>query len=270
MNMRTLAVSYVYSAWHVFPLRPYSKVPATANGFKDATMDVERIDSYWRRHPQANIGLATGPSRLLVVDLDAVDGHCTAALDLLRSMGGVPYTYRVTTPRGGEHHYFRLPTGVEVPCSAGRLGKHIDIRSTGGYVVAAGSVTDVGVYTEFDAELATAPAWLIEACQRRRQGPSAEPKPVAVDHLDAYAQRALDAEVRRVLMAPEGTRNHTLNEAAFNLFQLVAGGVLDSVTAFDALYMAGRGCGLDEREIHNTIRSGAEAGSRFPRRPDDG
>lgn len=268
MSLADLAVAYTYSDWHVFPLRPRAKVPATANGFKDATVDRDKIRRYWARHPDANIGIATGASGLLVVDLDATDGHCAEALDLFKNLGDAPYTYRVTTPRGGEHHYFTVD--CEVPCSASRLGYHIDIRATGGYVVAAGSVTDIGAYVEFDAELAPAPAWLIEACRRRPARPSEDPKAVAVDHLSAYAQRALEAEVARVLLAREGVRNHTLNEAAFNLFQLVAGGVLDSVTAFDALYMAGVRCGLDPREVHNTIRSGAEAGSRYPRRPDDG
>lgn len=268
MSLADLAVAYTYGGWHVFPLLPGKKIPATANGFKDATLDREKIRHYWGRQPHANIGIATGPSRLLVVDLDATDGTCAEALALFGDLGDVPYTYRVTTPRGGEHHYFALPEGVEVPCSASRLGYHIDIRSTGGYVVAAGSITHVGAYVEFDAEVAPAPRWLIDACQRRPAGPSDHPKTVAVDHLDAYARRALDAEIARVLLAREGVRNHTLNEAAFNLFQLVAGGLLDSVTAFDALYMAARGSGLDAREINNTIQSGAEAGSRYPRRPD--
>jgi len=270
MTLGDLAAAYTYGGWYVFPLRAGMKTPATANGFKDATLDRAKIGAYWSRHPEANIGIATGASRLLVVDLDAEEGTCAAALELFHGLGEVPYTYRVTTPRGGEHHYFTLPEGVDVPCSASRVGYHIDIRSTGGYVVAAGSVTPLGAYVEFDAEVAPAPGWLIEACQRRPAPASGHPKTVAVDHLGAYASRALDAEIARVLLAREGVRNHTLNEAAFNLFQLVAGGVLDSVTAFDALYMAARGCGLDAREITNTIESGAEAGSRYPRRPDDG
>jgi hypothetical protein len=68
-----------------------------------------------------------------------------------------------------------------------------------------------------------------------------------------------------VLAAGEGTRNHTLNTAAFALGQLAAGGLLTRQLVEDALALAGQAIGLDARECAATIRSGLDAGARTPR-----
>ena len=46
-------------------------------------------------------------------------------------------------------------------------------------------------------------------------------------HAGAYGHAALRAEISWLSNLPPGSRNHALNRAAFNLFQLVAGGELD-------------------------------------------
>lgn len=80
-----------------------------------------------------------------------------------------------------------------------------------------------------------------------------------------YAQAALDAEVERVTNAQNGTRNHSLNRAAFSLGQLVAGGELDEQQVIAELVVAAQLVGLDDREIRLTIRSGMAAGAKLPR-----
>lgn len=62
--------------------------------------------------------------------------------------------------------------------------------------------------------------------------------------------------MRLVETAPEGTRNQTLNTAAFNLKSFVNAGTLDEGYLFDELAFAGRRAGLAEGEIEATIRSG--------------
>lgn len=89
--------------------------------------------------------------------------------------------------------------------------------------------------------------------------------PSAATDTDRWAQRALHAETDAVTQAPEGTRNHTLNRAAFNLGQLIAGGHLQEPTVVDALTTAAHAAGLDPREIHQTIRSGLTGGQQHPR-----
>lgn len=272
--------------WPVHPLRPGSKVPASRRGFHDATTDLIRVERYWSTHPRDNVGIATGAARLLVVDLDPVDdrdGHCHEAVAALVALAEdhdetVPDTFKVSTPRGGEHRYFRLPDDVEVPpSSAGRLAPHVDVRSRGGYVVGPGSVLETGEYTVVrDLDPVDAPVWLIEACRRPVEAP---PRPAVgpptglgpsggTDHR-GYATAALQGECDAVVHAVNGTRNHTLNRAAFRLGQLVAGGVLDEHEVTTALIDAAVRSGLGGREVGLTIGSGLAAGAQTPRRPPD-
>lgn len=80
-----------------------------------------------------------------------------------------------------------------------------------------------------------------------------------------YAQAALEAEAERVTAAATGTRNHTLNRAAFSLGQLVAGGELDEHTVVTELTAAAQLAGLHDTEIAATIASGLRAGATYPR-----
>ena len=81
-----------------------------------------------------------------------------------------------------------------------------------------------------------------------------------------YAQAALDQEVERVRAATEGTRNHTLNRAAFALGQLVAGGELERGMVLTELTAAARAIGLGDAEIGATLASGLASGGLSPRR----
>lgn len=89
--------------------------------------------------------------------------------------------------------------------------------------------------------------------------------PYPAGHGGGYAQTALEREIARVTLAQNGTRNHTLNRAAFSLGQLVAGGELDRTLVERELTAAAELVGLQPREIIATIRSGLDGGSRHPR-----
>ena len=76
-----------------------------------------------------------------------------------------------------------------------------------------------------------------------------------------------------VASAQPGTRNNTLNTAAFNLFQIVAGGELDEQEVRDRLFEAAEACGLvaddGAASVEATIdsaRAGRHARSRAPDR----
>jgi hypothetical protein len=68
-----------------------------------------------------------------------------------------------------------------------------------------------------------------------------------------------------VRTALPGTRNSTLNRAAFRLGQLVATRALDRTTVEATLAGAALAAGLEEREVERTIHSGLEAGLAHPR-----
>lgn len=81
-----------------------------------------------------------------------------------------------------------------------------------------------------------------------------------------YGRAALSGEVAKLRGAGKGERNHTLNKAAFAAGQLVAGGELSEFEALRALAEAAKACGLGEREIAATLRSGLSSGLKYPRR----
>jgi hypothetical protein len=68
--------------------------------------------------------------------------------------------------------------------------------------------------------------------------------------------------------AAEGTRNDTLNRAAFSLGQLVAAGMLPAAAVSTALADVASSAGLPPDETRRTIRSGMTAGLRNPRQLD--
>jgi hypothetical protein len=85
----------------------------------------------------------------------------------------------------------------------------------------------------------------------------------------AYGHAALRAEVAALAATPPGCRNNALNCAAFNLFQLVAGGELAEAEIIAALRQAcvTNGLAKDDgwQSVHATIRSGRGAGLQHPR-----
>ncbi|MDP9144409.1 MAG: AAA family ATPase [Actinomycetota bacterium] len=116
----------------------------------------------------------------------------------------------------------------------------------------------------------------LEDLERRGLYESERPlKPVGVLNLpkaapgdeDAtrYALAALESECQKVAEAPEGVRNNTLNTAAFNLGQLVAGGYLDGAEVTAQLTNAAAIAGLDMREIDATVPHAISDGEKIPR-----
>jgi hypothetical protein len=85
-----------------------------------------------------------------------------------------------------------------------------------------------------------------------------------------YALAVLEREADRVRTAGPGTRNSTLNWAAFRLGQLVAARALDPTTVEAVLTGAALAAGLGPHEVERTIRSGLEAGRAHLRGPGTG
>lgn len=81
---------------------------------------------------------------------------------------------------------------------------------------------------------------------------------------EAYARAAFRKEIDLVREAPEGTRNDTLNTAAFNLHRFIAIGLLDRNEVEEELADAAQDAGLAPKEIRDTIRSGFKGGNRVP------
>lgn len=125
------------------------KHPRTVNGSKDASKDFDQIEAWFKQWPEANIGIATGPSSgIVVLDVDLAKGAHTQSL----IFGDVDLTI-FTTPKvktgAGLHFYYRYPAGIDIKNSASKLGPFIDVRGDGGYVVAPPSAHSSGKKYEF-------------------------------------------------------------------------------------------------------------------------
>jgi hypothetical protein len=277
------ALAHATRGWRVFPLRAGDKRPAIRDWEARATTDPVRIRRAWSgRGASLNVGIACGPSGLVVIDLDTADHGSVRpvewerpgirdGVDVLAALAAdhdepLPWeTASVQTPSRGEHLYFTAPEGCRIRNSAGRLGWLIDVRASGGYVVAAGSVVRGRRYraSELD-EVAALPEWIAELLREepsQRLGPFLE----VVGRRSQYAAAALRGELDRVLAAGPGSRNHTLNKAAFALGQLVGSGLLPEGLAHVALVEASAAVGLPSHEADRTIRSGLTSGARSPR-----
>jgi hypothetical protein len=129
---------------HVFPLTPGSKVPLPGRleccggshrrGCLDALDNVHAARAWWREHPNANIGLATGHV-VDVIDQDGPEG----AVNWLRGLDWPPVIGVASTPRAGGMHRFVRASGLK---NGTKIAPGIDYRGRGGYVVAAPSVVD--------------------------------------------------------------------------------------------------------------------------------
>lgn len=113
------------------------KHPRTQHGFKDATIDLEKIGQWWTTFPKANIGIACEPTGWAVIDVDPRHGGDETLRDLEQQYGPLPDTVRQVTGSGGQHIVFTYPFGGAPTVAGIRPG--IDTRARGGYIVGAPS-----------------------------------------------------------------------------------------------------------------------------------
>jgi hypothetical protein len=308
------ALAAAQRGWHIFPIRPNRKKPPALHGDttdrpcprtglcrdahqgweQRATTDPDRIHAAWTGpFAGCNIGIATGPSRLLVVDLDTVhspeevvpdgwnrggirDGRGVFEALCAQARESVPWqTTTVTTPRDGIHLYYTAPSTVELRNTEGEfgngLGWKIDTRAWGGYVVAPGSITPDGTYTLTDGrEPVRLPGWLVHLLTPRPSTANSAPSVVAAARLDAYVAAAVRGECERVSTAQPTRHTRTLFSASGNLGQLVGAGTLPPITAEHELLNAAQHmiigtCQCTEREVRRIITDGLRAGTARPR-----
>ena len=194
------AVEYRRRGWSPIPLKPRSKEPnlRELRPYLTRKATKEELDAW----PWSGVGIVTGHvSDVLVLDVDGPEGE--AELKKYRH----PATPTSRTAGGGLHLYFRHPeqyvrTGI-------RVAPGLDVKASGGYVVAPPSVGPNGKPYEWiispeEAELADPPGWLIGLLERERpRGPAA-----------VVGERIPPGERNKVLASLAGTmRRRGMGEA---------------------------------------------------------
>lgn len=180
MNQLDKALKLANTGFHVFPIAPGCKAPPILKDWETkASNDPETVERWWTKYPDANIGIATSKFKddksLIVVDIDVKNGK--SGYDTLSDLeiDGVsfPLTYSVKTPSGGEHLYYEAFSPVQ--SGTDKLGSGVDIKSSGGYVVAEGSITEDGEYTGNEEDIKAVSASVATRLPKVRKSRAAIP-----------------------------------------------------------------------------------------------
>jgi hypothetical protein len=233
----------------------------TRHGLSDATADPARVAGWWRRWPQANIGLATGLSGGFdVLDIDVHPGGSGfPALRRARQAGLVDgWAVLVRSPSGGVHLYFPVDPDREQRSWA-LPNAHVDFRGAGGYVIVPPSHIADGHgrgrgYGLIATGRAPAP---VEAGELRRLLDPPRPRSRLRPGI-GLAGGSGERLGAWLAGQPEGNRNRALFWAACR--QAEAGVPQDE--ARHVLGSAATRTGLGEREIDATLASAYRATTR--------
>lgn len=237
MSLLQAAIIYATCGWAVLPCDPRGKVPLNANGSRGASADHAIVESWWRKWPTANVGIATGrASGLVVLDVDNANGkQGDRSLVALTKRGYLPETLTSRTGSGGAHLFFQVPDGERVANSQSKLGPGLDIRGDGGYVVAPPSIHANGKryrWVRSDAAPALFPNWVMAELR-----PKARPLPAPLQqaHVGDVSTR-LEQASRYVAKMPEAISGSGGHDALWAVaLVLVRGFDLSTDAAFSLL-----------------------------------
>lgn len=249
----TAALDYASRGLRVLPIAPGKKIPCNTNGCTGASCIGDQVRRWYERTPNAGVGIAGGgPARLVIIDVDGEIGALSLS-SLEQTIERLPRTATARTRSGGRHLYFRVPAAFnieQIRNSASKLGPNLDVRGTGGYVVAPPTP---GYTWVTDDEIAELPkAWAERIVSNTGQS--------------KYTNAAIRNELQRVIDEPEFSRNDQLNKSAFALGQLVASGNLArEVVRTMLIECAIKHAGQSQREAESTADSGLRAGAEHPR-----
>lgn len=132
------------------------------HGIRDASRDVGVVESWWTSCPWANIGMATGPSAVAVLDVDPRNGGEEELRRLVSVVGQMPLTLISDTGSGGEHHLYRDPCRR---VGSRKLVRGLDVKARGGLLVAPPSLHHSGrrySWANWGEPLEQAPEWLAD------------------------------------------------------------------------------------------------------------
>ncbi len=134
-GLEQAAFDYLRRGWSVIPLRPRAKLPIVPwEEYQHRRAGEAELAEWFRRWPQANLGVVTGMiSNLAVLDIDPRHGGEDSLHRLEEANGSLPPTVEAETGGGGHHFYFALPAASVRNRAA--LAPGVDLRAEGGMVV---------------------------------------------------------------------------------------------------------------------------------------
>lgn len=232
-----------------------------------ATSEEREVRALWAKYPDGIPAIATGASRIVVIDLDVKAGQGGPANWL--AAGGSDDAPGYATPSGGMHRFYGVGEyGWAVGNSAGAVAPGVDVRGVGGYVLCyVPDAITVGpdalppmprFVKDRSRPDQSAPAAVLAV--RDEFGPPQRPR----EFTEAEAWRYVEAEALAPLRAARpGWRNTQLNASAAVVGHFVpAFWPVERVT--EVLTEIALSLGLGVTETRATVRSGLEFGMTEP------
>lgn len=249
-NMLEAALKYADMGFSVIPVKPdidpvenkplkKPYIPWTEFQKRKATQD--EIKEWFKKWPNAMIGLVTGE----ISDLCVVDADSREAIDQIEEL--LPENLVVpiaTTPRGGQHYYFKHMDGLS---NRANVLEKIDVRTTGGYIVAAPSKNNgSGQYewkVEIDSFLFQMPFSLYNKIKTTSTVYTGYKNPTTDNHNNHNSPQLLK----------EGRRDEDL----FHIANCLIKGGCEVEVATEVLNILGNNCSpkFPEKEIQTKIQS---------------
>jgi hypothetical protein len=264
--------------WHVFPIAPGGKLPAIksahpeddpmrgrchgecgreGHGVYDATTDVDQIKAWGKLNPTGNVALACGASGLIVLDVDPRNNGDENIRVFAARGHQFPPGPRQRTGNGGWHLLFQHEPALGKP--KGKLCEGVDVKSGGGYILAAPSWTRpseqgpggpyVWEVSPFDTQIPRMPHWMKAILY---------PPPRPRTEFRSSAPQDIRPLTEFVAKAPDGNRNSALYWAvrraaeSGNLTQSAERAFLDAALA----------AGLERDKSQATIQSAIKGAER--------
>ncbi len=173
------ALLYVGRGWSVVPMHTVDRDGACSCGSADCpspakhprvrwedAMDRpaghETVHAWWRRWPNANVGVVTGSvSGVATIDIDPRNGGDFTVSNLETSGRGLPPTLESATGGGGRHLWYRLS---EQKLNSVTLGVGVELKAERGLVVAPPSRHLSGGsyrWLDYSMEPSSLPRWIV-------------------------------------------------------------------------------------------------------------
>jgi hypothetical protein len=172
--MREEAIKLAELGIRVIPIKPGQKYPPMQAWQDKASNDIHVVNDWWTaQYSGYGIGIATGQTkhgRIFVLDVDDREEYkgSDTLHDLQEKYGQLPETVTAITGTGGQHLYFYCDEDIRNDAGS-RLGVGLDIRGSGGQVLASPTIHPNGRAYQWEHGLspherkpAKAPDWLVK------------------------------------------------------------------------------------------------------------
>lgn len=160
-------IKYAEYGWKVYPLIQSGKIPHKgSNGHLDASNDPEEVKRLFLQYgPSSNIGISLLDTEYIIIDID-LHQEGKSGFESLQELEDayqeLPDTFTVTTPRNGEHKYFKV-SGLSLDRDVIDFRPGVDVL--GSKVMAVPSQTEKGAYRVKSgkiSDIAELPRWFLE------------------------------------------------------------------------------------------------------------